>query len=171
MRLARKALPSARMRMFSNFTLMTPETYRSLYPWVDSFIVTVDEPVIRKAVEALAAELPPDERNKILARSLNEVGLSNRAGLVDVRHEKMRRPHRCMFALDHVDIDASGDVHLCCNDYESRAVFGNVKSQSLTDIWFSDEYKRMRAEFAAGGFPHSICKDCYWVYVDRRKQE
>lgn len=171
MRLARANLPMARIRLFSNFTLMTPETYRSLYPYVNEFVVTVDEPAIRKAVEKLAAALTPPERAKILARSLEQIGMSNRAGLVDVVHEKMRRPENCMFALHHVDIDAFGDVHLCCNDYESKAVLGNVNTQSLQEIWYGQEYQSLRQAFAAGEYPHAICRDCLWVYNTRADEE
>jgi 2-deoxy-scyllo-inosamine dehydrogenase (SAM-dependent) len=167
LRLARMHLPQARIRLFSNFTLMTPETYRSLFALVNEFVVTVDEPVIKKAVEDLAARLTPYERTKILARSLEQVGVSNRAGMVEVAHERMHRPDKCPFALRHVDIDAYGDVHLCCNDYESKAVLGNVNSTSLQDIWYGDAYRDLRRGFARGEFPHSICKDCLWVFSSR----
>ena len=44
---------------------------------------------------------------------------------------------------DWVHISASGDVFLCCNDYEFETTFGNIHTTPLADIWASVQRQEM----------------------------
>ena len=37
----------------------------------------------------------------------------------------------------------SGDVFICCNDYDFETIFGNIHTNSIRDIWYSDERRSM----------------------------
>jgi radical SAM protein with 4Fe4S-binding SPASM domain len=54
-------------------------------------------------------------------------------------NEKLRgRPHICKLferVWEECYIAASGDVYICCLDYNADVVFGNVKHQSIREIW------------------------------------
>ena len=43
-----------------------------------------------------------------------------------------------------VHITASGNVVICCNDYNHKYILGNVKNQSIMEIWNSEAYKILR---------------------------
>jgi len=53
-----------------------------------------------------------------------------------------------------------GDVVPCCNDFDKRYVFGNVRQQSLMTIWNGDRMRALRAEFASGVVANELCRDC-----------
>ena len=160
----RQHLPKVTINLFTNFTPMTVELYRRLLPLVDEFIVTSDQPEVQQAVAKITAGLTNEELTKLRTRSLKETGISNRAGAMDVGNTPQQRMTNCVF-VNSMIIDAWGDVHLCCNDYFGKALFGNVKEQSLSDIWFSEEYVQARKLGAKG--KHPLCTTCYWVEIGR----
>lgn len=159
LRLVREKLPRVTINLFTNFTLMTTSLYRELHPVVDEFIVTVDEPVVLKKVERMSSELSDEEKSKLRVRSITDIGLSNRAGAIDMDSKDLVQPESCGF-VDYMVVDAAGDVHLCCNDYFGKAIYGNVKEQGLADIWFSDTFARDRE--LARKLKHPLCDGCYW---------
>lgn len=156
----RHELPQVCTTLFTNFTLMTPEMYRRLAQSVDSFVVTVDEPSIRLKVERIRAQLTEVESSKLRVRSLEGAGLSNRAGAVDVGEAPGRRLTQCNFPEHYLVVDAYGDVHLCCNDYFGKALFGNVRERSLLEIWRSPAFVAARAQ--AQAVRHHLCQTCFW---------
>jgi len=158
---ARAHLPRAKIFLFTNFTLMTVTLFRKLLPLVNRFIVTIDEPVIKKAVDSITKNLNQDELKMIHKRSiLTNNSFSNRAGAVSLNSCRMKRLTTCFFSKDYMTIDAFGDVHLCCNDYHGEAVYGNVLERNFLDIWFSPDYSTAREE----GFQsaHPLCEKCKW---------
>jgi MoaA/NifB/PqqE/SkfB family radical SAM enzyme len=60
-------------------------------------------------------------------------------------------------------MNANGDVFLCCNDYHMEYSFGNIKENSLKDIWLSDEHVNIIQKAMKG-----ICKKC-WITVKQKK--
>ena len=162
---ARKTLAKAKIILFTNFTLMTTDYYRRLFPLVDKFLVTDDESIIREAIDRVSKELDIHELKKIKRRRLFNSGpSSNRAGSVPSRSNNLKKLEKCPFSRYYMTIDAYGDVHLCCNDYFSRAVFGNVKDQNFLDIWFSKDYTLARE--AAYNVSHPLCEECKWGELD-----
>ena len=158
---ARIHLPKAKIFLFTNFTLMTVNLFRKLIPLVNRFIVTIDEPVIKKAVDSITKDLNQDENKMIDMRSiLTNNSFSNRAGAINSTGCRMNKLTRCFFSRDYMTIDALGDVHLCCNDYHGEAVYGNVLEKNFLDIWFSPEYTAAREK----GFQsaHPLCERCEW---------
>ena len=55
-------------------------------------------------------------------------------------------------------INANGDVHLCCQDFNFETVYFNVKEKSLKEIWHSVERKR-----AIQNAYDTICRDCQYA--------
>ena len=158
--LVRSRLPRATINLFTNFTPMTGELYKTLLPLVDAFIVTVDQPVVERAVQRVRQELNAGDLEKLRTRSIKDTALSNRAGALDLGKDTLRRRQRCDF-VQYMTVDASGDVHLCCNDYFGEACFGTIKERSLAEIWYSEEY--VKARTLAASARHHLCRKCYWV--------
>lgn len=44
---------------------------------------------------------------------------------------------------DWIHINANGDMFICCNDYDFETIYGNVNSQSIKEIWQSNQRKNM----------------------------
>jgi len=54
-----------------------------------------------------------------------------------------------------IHVNGSGDVFLCCNDYDMEVVIGNFKQQELSDFWGKDEHIIKIQESY-----DSICRNC-----------
>ena len=68
----------------------------------------------------------------------------------------------CPEVYDKLSINWDGTVSACCWDSDKEMVIGDVKEQSLTEIWNSDklnEYRGILAEMRHDDL--SLCKDCY----------
>jgi MoaA/NifB/PqqE/SkfB family radical SAM enzyme len=52
-----------------------------------------------------------------------------------------------------------GRVSLCCADFDGRVILGDLRTQSIEEIWYSDAYRRVRREHLESGGP-AICRSC-----------
>jgi len=52
-----------------------------------------------------------------------------------------------------------GRVSLCCADLDGHVILGDLKTQSIAEIWNGDAYRRVRREQLESGGP-DICRDC-----------
>jgi radical SAM protein with 4Fe4S-binding SPASM domain len=54
-----------------------------------------------------------------------------------------------------------GTVLMCCGDHHSKNPIGNVKTQTIRDLWHSPELKAMRRLHKEHRYDEiSACKDC-----------
>jgi hypothetical protein len=56
--------------------------------------------------------------------------------------------------------DYLGNAVLCCNDYNSSVVFGNIKDKDTHEIWHDKTYVKIRNMIGNGFWPYDICKVC-----------
>ncbi|HXD33702.1 MAG TPA: radical SAM protein [Pyrinomonadaceae bacterium] len=66
----------------------------------------------------------------------------------------------CYLPLETTAIINNGDLLLCCTDWARRSVSGNVSTQSIYDIWHSEELSALRRQAIFNKFEHPICKKC-----------
>lgn len=63
--------------------------------------------------------------------------------------------------LKRMHITFTGDVILCCQDWRWHNIIGNVKRQSLLEIWNGEFYQHYRESiYSARGEHPEICKRC-----------
>jgi radical SAM protein with 4Fe4S-binding SPASM domain len=75
-------------------------------------------------------------------------------------------------------INWDGSVSLCCIDYNCKGIVGNVKQQSLRDIWNGEKLRQVRRNHLDAEYDQvEICANCeYWSIKEdigdwlRRKQ-
>jgi len=52
-----------------------------------------------------------------------------------------------------------GRVSMCCADFDGRHIFGDVRTQSIADVWNSPIYRAARRQHLESGGP-GICRSC-----------
>jgi radical SAM protein with 4Fe4S-binding SPASM domain len=63
-------------------------------------------------------------------------------------------------------IGYNGDVLLCCMDWRRRVVLGNVRKQSLREIWLGDRYQHYRQLHEEGRVNElELCSTCSYVHA------
>ena len=66
----------------------------------------------------------------------------------------------CRRLMEQVYILHDGRMVQCCADWEQRSVMGDLKRDSLADIWYGERYSDYRRKFAAGEVKGMICACC-----------
>ena len=74
-----------------------------------------------------------------------------------VRTNQKRQP--CSFLWELMVFGSNGNVSTCCNDYDIKLDLGNVKEQSVLEIWNGEKFRKLRELHKKGIYP-SICKNC-----------
>lgn len=123
-------------------------------------LVMIDHPLVTPEDKELATRFCEEH-----GLSFNFWGFLDRAGNVEHYSNEVHRPiitgceqNR---PLERMHITFTGDVILCCQDWRWHNVIGNVRHQSLLDIWYSDRYREYRERIYAGtGEQPEVCTKC-----------
>jgi len=63
-----------------------------------------------------------------------------------------------------ISIDVKGNVIMCCRDYESKVVLGNLLKQNIKQIWESEKFKELLKKQANLDFCMPVCSRCNNVF-------
>lgn len=77
-----------------------------------------------------------------------------------IRKESKNSVGPCMQPLFDISINVRGDVTLCCLDWQSKYVFGNVLERSLESVVIDKEIQTMYSQLSKGDRKLDICKRC-----------
>ncbi len=121
------------------------------------------------------SELNKHETQDFISKWLNVVDhisiskIHNWTGNIPIEncvHYRMRDP--CRLIWTDMVINWDGTVPLCCNDYEGTVRFGNVKLDSIKDIWGGEKMKAIRDCHKKKKFNQiSACKTCTYNCHDK----
>jgi radical SAM protein with 4Fe4S-binding SPASM domain len=168
MEYAKKKLPKAKVIIISNGDYLTSELLNKLIDiGVEEFLLTQHDSTMSANMKILFAYLTTHPKHKKKVKYMHfedNTPLFNRGGLV--KPSVQLNSPRCAYPRNPLVIDYSGDVVLCCNDYLKSMVFGNIKTQKLTEIWFSKRYSDMRKKLRNLEFSLPICKKCQGIGSD-----
>jgi radical SAM protein with 4Fe4S-binding SPASM domain len=64
--------------------------------------------------------------------------------------------YSCPTMYQRMSINHEGLVHQCISDYNGTMILGNVKEQSLYQIWHGEQYRKLRQWFTE----HTALKNC-----------
>ncbi|MFH1780762.1 MAG: radical SAM protein [Candidatus Nealsonbacteria bacterium] len=67
-------------------------------------------------------------------------------------------PSVCPLAKSHLVVLTDGNIAMCCYDFNGQYLYGDILSQKLKDVWFSQSVKNMRK--SARGRKYPLCKTC-----------
>ena len=76
--------------------------------------------------------------------------------------------HFCVFPWTQLTILVSGESAACCVDHEGEVYLGDVKTQSVAEIWEGQKLAAIREGFREGRATHELCQGCD-IRHDRQK--
>lgn len=136
---AAKALPYSRRVLFTNGDLLTDDLYyRLLDAGVDQFFITNHG----------GRKIP--RRPFQLIRAPGSFRLSSRGGLVDAGEGTRGGDLPCFAPSEMLIIKYNGKVVLCHEDAVGEVVMGDLRVQSVSQIWLSDGFQRIRTQLESG---------------------
>ncbi len=76
--------------------------------------------------------------------------------------KKRGNPHRhpCPFLWNRLIVFHDGRVRFCEFDWRADHPIGDVRTQTLKEIWHSDAFRELRQQHVCGTFEHPFCKSC-----------
>lgn len=85
-------------------------------------------------------------------------------------NKKMKRKP-CALIWQKMVVDWDGDIVLCCDDWNHSTVLGNLKKQTIEEVWEGEKLKKIREAHVRGEFLKiplcSQCnKKCIWWMVN-----
>ncbi len=66
----------------------------------------------------------------------------------------------CNFPWRAMTILWDGDVVPCCFDYDKKYALGNIKNNTLLEIWNSNKMVSLRKEFISSDVNNQLCRNC-----------
>ena len=79
------------------------------------------------------------------------------------------RPSCCSEAFNKLSVNWDGTVSACCTDYDNLMLVGNLKDNTLQEIWNGSKmkgYQRIIAEDKHWSLP--LCSECYDLSLEDR---
>lgn len=100
-------------------------------------------------------------------------GRINRSGLTGTKSSEHSNSV-CTKPFRFLNVNWRGDVVICCNDYHSDLVVGNVMERSLMDLWMDPLFRIYRAKLQEGRRDIWLCDGCDFAggaYKHRLRRE
>ena len=165
-RYARENLPNSRIYLFSNGTLLSTELFLELIKYLDELIIdnySKDLNLIKPVEEIISCIGENKELKRkvsVILRNPNEI-LTSRGGDAPNRKEMITiEGETCALPFEQMVIRPDGKVSLCCNDPYGKITLGDVSINTLYDVWYGAEYRKLRTMIAIGRERISHCKYC-----------
>lgn len=160
MQYARWKLPKAQLMIYTNGDFLHYTTYLTFREaGVDRFIVTLyDEG--SQLIWKTRFEKWPEMQAGIIFKTLTKgTQLTNRGGsLPEIYRIQGVQNATCLLPYRSIVIDWRGNVVLCCNDYFSSVIFGNVNTERLAVI--RARQQSTIQQLLQGEFEHPVCQQC-----------
>jgi radical SAM protein with 4Fe4S-binding SPASM domain len=105
---------------------------------------------------------------KVDSVSINKIhtyggSMKDVSGKNKINFNKITYP--CKYLWNTITIGVKGDIFLCCLDYEGTYCFGNINDKKILDIFYSQEFEKIRLLHLKGKIKEiGICKRCYTPY-------
>ena len=160
-RTAREFLPLAKFHLYSNGTLLDIRRFRELKrAGVDLFILTKHEGVEHFPIERRWNELTKDEKDILSIENHLKLEKTNRGGVLQLG-ESLKGELFCYMPSTMLVITAKGNVLPCYEDYFENLTLGNLKENSLKELWQTVAAQNLRQDLAQGKrMKYNPCKDC-----------
>lgn len=123
--------------------------------------------IVANDTEGQASDFLKKWKNKKVVAELRDA--STFGGNIQETHTKIRKRYPCYHLWLAPSVSWEGNVLLCCVDYAEKTVLGNVKNQSLHEIWTGEkmrQYRKFHLQSEYGKI--APCKNCddWNIYSD-----
>lgn len=171
----REYLPNNHIALTSNGDLLNHEVCENIYDsGVNHIIISCyDGPEsydkfdqmlfkLNKSYDIRKLWIAPDKTMEDLAR---ENKFNNRSGAVSTinfdENKELYKNNPCYLPFYKLVLDYNGDALLCCNDwFRNHKGFGNIHTNSLKEIWMSNEFVKVRNNLKQGIRSGPACSNC-----------
>jgi len=167
---ARHKLPFAHLYTFTNGTLLNMDLLLNILPYLDELFIdnyTDNSTLIPIVKELLEYEkYHPEIAQKVTVhlRDPHEI-LTSRGGAAPNRKNIISyAKEKCLLPFRQLIIRPDGKVSLCCNDALGQVTLGDLSTQSIQEIWYGENYIKIREEIYMGRKNISLCKRCDTFY-------
>jgi radical SAM protein with 4Fe4S-binding SPASM domain len=72
---------------------------------------------------------------------------------------------RCAMPWERMTVAWDGSVVPCCFDYNLKYVLGDLRKESLSDIWNGRRINKLRDEFMTNKVMNPLCRNCERLYM------
>ncbi|MEK7357291.1 MAG: SPASM domain-containing protein [Bdellovibrionota bacterium] len=163
--MTREHLPTSPIVLYTNGTLLTRERFSRLVErGISEFIVTRHEADIGKdryVFDQVYQDLNEADKKRVRYRDYSTIRLSNRGGTLKHLGEDGLPLRPCYVPTHVVTVTVSGNILPCFEDFHEEMVMGNLRENSISEIWNSEKYRQMRKELRAGvRHTRGPCKTC-----------
>ncbi len=159
---AKNKLPKCPIRIFTNGDrLNTNSLEQLLKAGTSQFVVSCHDKDKTKFDQRMAP-IVAEGRGIVELFYPHENQLSNRGGLVIPTRQENR--NKCVEPLRVLQIEYTGKVILCCNDFNRTHAFGNILDQDIESIWHKPSFARLRKELRNGHTSLEMCRKCLCKY-------
>ncbi|OHW61974.1 S-adenosyl-L-methionine-dependent 2-deoxy-scyllo-inosamine dehydrogenase [Andreesenia angusta] len=90
---------------------------------------------------------------------------SDKARLIELKRKQSSSKKRfncCPEVFDKLSINWDGTVTACCSDYDNLMIVGDLKKNSLKEIWLSEKMNEYREILSEKKYEKlELCKNCY----------
>lgn len=169
-RYANEKLPHAAFQLYTNGTLLTLEKFLEIIPLLDDFIIDnyndrkeINSEELRKIYEYIETHPDIKRRAHFYFRLQNEV-LTSRGGQAPNKkggNETAALNALCSKPFHQLIVRPTGEISLCCNDALGVYTMGDLRTQSISEVWNSEKFRQVRAEMLANGRKNlPLCCQC-----------
>lgn len=166
-RYTRKKLPNANIHIFTNGTLLSVELFQAMVDYIDELIIDnysddleLIEPVkiVKEFIESTRSDLA--KKVTISLRKENEI-LTSRGGEARNRNQVVDVGEcSCALPFCQMVIRPTGEVSLCCNDPIGKYTLGDLRIQTIQEVWNGDLYDAIRKQIKKGRKNLPKCSKC-----------
>ena len=162
---ARHELPNAYIHITTNGTLLTPDKFKAIIPFLNHMHINSYGDGIKKHKNALLInEYCNDNLNLRKKVSFYETDIkavrTSRGGQAPNKPETKLIPVSCHLPWVQMIVRPTGEVSLCCNDGLGKYTLGNAEFQTLEEIWQSQAYIGVRRSLMGSRMNLELCKHC-----------
>ena len=155
-------LPKSSLILYTNALLLNQDKFMELSTTgVSRFVITKHENIKKIPLDKFFNNLSDKEKEKIKYQSFHEINLTNRGGLIESIDNQVKPLTPCQIPQFQITITKEGKVLPCFEDYEQKLEMGDLKKDSLLEIWNSTKYKEFRLNLKRGlRHKYSPCENC-----------
>jgi len=84
---------------------------------------------------------------------------------LSANRSRIRRNPPCMKLWDCMTISWNGDVCLCAFDYRNKYSIGNIRVNSIKNVWNGTTIRSIRRQFGKDYQKIQLCKNCTYSFV------